>query len=151
MIDRIRMAAALAAALTAAACADDPAPEAAAPPPADEAVTRVAVDQALTAEIGRTHDGFVLSATGLAQGVGWRAARLRPVTVVAGPDGFIEFVLVAEPPAARDPGLQQRIRADTVLAPEQLAFARGARVSARAGTAETLFPAPPPPSVPAGG
>jgi len=139
--------AAPAAALLLAACGSS------APPPMIDPVmapaeARVAqgltmIDDVSGAQLGRTRDGFLLSAQGSAAGASWRTPRLRPRLGVAGPDGFIEFDFMAAPPAAAEdtPGATQRLRADTVLAPEQVRGSVGARVHGRNSVAEIRFPA----------
>ncbi len=136
------------------ACADEPP----APPPTlqDEILSSVVVDDVASAEIGRTHRGFILSAIGSAQGDGWRGARLRPRLGAPDAEGFLDFDLIAVPPAqpgpdaepeaveraARAAGLTQRLRADTPLAPEQLFGAKAVRVFARQGSAAVTLQAP---------
>lgn len=139
--------AAPAAALLLAACgASEPPPmiePVMAPGEARAALGLAMIDDVSGAQLGRTRDGFLLSAQGSTAGASWRTPRLRPRLGVAGPDGFIEFDFMAAPPAAAEdtPGATQRLRADTVLAPEQLRGAVGARVHGRRSLAEVRFPA----------
>jgi hypothetical protein len=126
-----------AAAVALAACARDeppPAPQSVAPPvEAPVLIARVG-----TLEVGRTRTGFMLAALGEADGVGWRAPRLRPAREGLSPDGFLEFEFVAIPPAEPGPGVQ-RLRADAPLPPQAITGAAGLRVIARQGDAEGVF------------
>ncbi len=103
-------------------------------------------------EIGRTHAGHILTAYGVAEGIGWSRPQLRPRTGMAGPDGYVVFDMVATPPAPPKPpksgvapppppppGATQRLRADTVAPDAMMATALGVRVYGVDGGAEIAF------------
>ncbi len=67
-----------------------------------EAARFAPVDKVLNVEIGRTRNGFLISATGLAPGLGYGAPELRARREGRpGPDGFIDYDLVAQAPDPR--------------------------------------------------
>ncbi len=127
-----------AAALALAGCARDEPPPAPPEAVAPSVAEPVVVARVTTIEIGRTRTGLVLAALGEADGTGWRAPALRPARDGLSPDGFLEYELVAVPPAEPGPGVQ-RLRADAPLLPQALTGAAGLRVIARQGDAEGVF------------
>lgn len=103
-------------------------------------------------EIGRTRDGFLVTAHGMAPGLGYSLPTLRPRRGGApGVDGYIEYDFIAtEPPAGFDlpPGTAQTraLRADLPVSANALRGAAGIRVMGLQGGAQLDFaPAPPPP------
>lgn len=120
--------------------------EEAAVPPAVEAARRAEpVDSVSRIEIGRTRDGYLLSAFGVAPGTGFGGPRL-----VArrdggtGPDGYLDFDFLAVPPDqgfAMPQGDQRArtIRADLALRQRQIEGAAGIRVHAFRNRAELRF------------
>lgn len=144
---------ALAAVAALAACADDPAPPT--PQDMDEVGVKQVVARVARLEIGRTHDGFILTAYAEADGVGWSRPQLRPRTGTVGPDGFFEFDFVASPaappkpkkgkppPPPPPPGLTQKLRADTPVSDALMENARGVRVFGAQAGAEISFVAAP--------
>ncbi|MGG7565975.1 hypothetical protein ACQ5SO_07420 [Rhodovulum sp. DZ06] len=116
-----------------------------------EVSERRAVERVDRLEIGRVHEGLMLSAFGTAPRQDWFSARLEPRREgLPGPDGFIEFDFVAAPPelngfsAAETPGsaTQRAMRADAAIEEANLAGAAGLRVHA-AGNAAAIRLAPP--------
>lgn len=102
-------------------------------------------------EIGRTRDGFLVTAHGTAPGLGYAQPTLRPRRGGApGIDGYIEYDFVAtEPPVGFDlpPGTAQtrRIRADLPVSANVLRGVAGVRVMGLQGGAQLDFvPVPPP-------
>jgi hypothetical protein len=96
-------------------------------------------------EVGRTRDGFLITAYGTAPGLGYALPRLRPRRGGApGPDGYVEYDFVAsEPPAGFDlpPGTARTrtIRADLPVRAIELRGAAGIRVMALRGGAQLDF------------
>ncbi len=136
-IQRRRLLAALAA-LVLAGCADEPAP-APEPEPAGPVAERILRVDGLT--LGRTHDGFMLAAFGVAETAGWRLPRLAPVGSAPGADGFLTFDYVAIPPEAplAAPESARRVRADAPIDPGALRGAAGVRVRAATGAVEAAI------------
>jgi len=96
-------------------------------------------------EIGRTRNGYVITARGVAPGLGYGAPELRVRRQgKAGPDGFIDFDFVAQAP---DPSfnlgegtLQARaIRADLHVTARELQGAAGIRIHGVSGGLRMLF------------
>ncbi|MEM8698064.1 MAG: hypothetical protein AAGF44_02785 [Pseudomonadota bacterium] len=96
-------------------------------------------------EIGRTRDGFVITAFGTAPQLGYALPRLRARRDgQPGQDGFIDFDFVASPPA---PGLERgagslearALRADVLLRTSELRDAAGIRVHALQGGLQLEF------------
>ena len=113
--------------------------------------TPVPVEAVRNVEIGRTRDGFLITAYGTAPGLGYSLPRLRPRRDGApGIDGYIEYDFVASaPPPGFDlpPGTARTrtLRADLPVKGAELRGAAGIRVLARRGGAQIDFaPAPPP-------
>jgi hypothetical protein len=107
--------------------------------------TPVPVEAVRTVEIGRTRDGFLITAYGTAPGLGYSLPRLRARRGGApGPDGYIEYDFVAsEPPPGFDlpPGTARTrtIRADLPVKAPELLGAAGIRVLALRGGAQLDF------------
>lgn len=96
-------------------------------------------------EIGRTRDGFIITAFGTAPGLGFSLPQLRPRRSGApGADGFVEFDFVASEPA---PGLDlppgtltaRALRADRPVTLDELRGAAGIRVLAINGGVQLTF------------
>lgn len=114
---------------------------------------QVPVEAVQSVEIGRTRDGFLVTAYGSAAGLGYARPTLRPRRGGApGVDGYLEYDFVATEPAAGldlPPGSAQarRLRADLPVQAASLRGARGIRVLGLTGGAQLDFaPAPPPPT-----
>ena len=96
-------------------------------------------------ELGRLFSGFMLTAVGVAPGLGYFAPELRPrFGGELGPDGFYEFDFVAaappEPVKSDVSGIAaRRIRADFEITPDMLRAARGVRVWSARGNVEGRF------------
>ncbi|MEM7269304.1 MAG: hypothetical protein AAF401_08625 [Pseudomonadota bacterium] len=96
-------------------------------------------------ELGRLYRGYMLTATGVAPGVGYFAPELRiRYGGELGPDGFFEFDFVAaspaDPNAGRDAPITARVlRGDFQLSPEMLRAARGVRVWSSRDSVEGRF------------
>lgn len=109
---------------------------------------KVPVEQVLGIELGRTSNGLLLTAYGLAPALGYSlpALRVRRQGQPA-PDGFLEFDLVASEPA---PGVQfpqgdqraRQIRADLPLSLKSLRNIRGIRVWAIRNQSSVAFGGP---------
>ncbi|MGF1551936.1 MAG: hypothetical protein ACFBWO_05450 [Paracoccaceae bacterium] len=96
-------------------------------------------------EIGRTRDGFVLTAFGEAPGAGYGAPVLAPRREGRpGADGFVEYDFLARPP---DPGFAlgrgsqtvRRLRADRLIDAEALRGTRGLRVFSAGNASQIAF------------
>ncbi len=96
-------------------------------------------------EIGRTRDGFIITAFGTAPGLGFSLPQLRPRRSGApGADGFVEYDFVASEPA---PGLNlppgtssaRALRADRPVSLDELRGAAGIRVLAINGGVQLTF------------
>lgn len=115
--------------------ADAPAPET---PP-------VPIQNVSTIELGRTRDGFIVTAYGTAPGLGYGRPSLAPRRDGAvGTDGFLDYDFVAVPPA---PGFNlpqgdaaaRALRADLVVKLRTLRGAAGIRVHGLDGGAQMTF------------
>ena len=96
-------------------------------------------------ELGRLYRGYMLTAIGLAPGLGyWDPKLVIRYNGELAPDGFYEFDLVARPPyeAVGDentPISARRIRGDYEITPEMLRSARGVRVWSERDSVEGRF------------
>ncbi|HET7410025.1 MAG TPA: hypothetical protein VFJ13_07475 [Paracoccaceae bacterium] len=118
---------------------------------AEAQAVQVPIQTVRNVEIGRTRDGFLITAYGMAQGLGYSTPTLRPRRGGApGIDGYIEYDFVAsEPPAGFDlpsgsPQMRQ-LRADLPVSANALRGAAGIRVLGLSGGAQLDFAPPPPP------
>lgn len=118
----------------------------------EEAQTRAAAREAKvpvqlvrSVELGRTRDGFLITAYGTAPGLGYALPGLRPRRDGApAADGYIEYDFVAVAPAEglNLPGgtTQSRaIRADLPVKLAEFQGARGLRILAQSGGVEMTF------------
>ncbi len=117
---------------------------------------QVPVQEVTRVEIGRTRNGFLITAYGTAPGLGYSLPHLRPRREGRpGLDGYIEYDFVATEPAVGFdlPAGTQRtraIRADLPVATDDLRGAAGIRVLAVRGGAQLDFAPSPPPTAAAG-
>ena len=107
--------------------------------------TKVPVTAVRSVELGRTRDGFLITAIGTAPGLGYSLPALR-VRRGGRPDaeGYVEFDFVATEPApgvALPPGTSQAraMRADLAVKLRDLRGASGIRVIARSGGVQMDF------------
>ena len=142
-------AAAVAAALTLGGCSwfgsdDDNEAELAAAQ-VEETAVYVPIEAVRHVEIGRTRNGYVITAQGVAPGLGHSAPELRARRDgKAGPDGFIDFDFVARAP---DPNLNlgrgavqaRMVRADLHVTARDLRDAIGIRIHGISGGLQMLF------------
>lgn len=141
--------AAIAASLALGGCSifrsDDKKAEAAEAEQAAQAARFEPIETVRHVEIGRTRNGYVISAQGYAPGLGYGAPELRPRREgKPGPDGFIDYDFVARAP---DPGfnlgegtLQARaIRADLQIEGPELRGATGIRIHGVKGGVQLTF------------
>ena len=89
-------------------------------------------------EIGRTRDGLVITAFGLAPTLGYARPELRPRRDGRpGPEGYLDFDFVAQAPATPPAGSASErarlIRADHLLPIREIQGARGIRIHAAEG------------------
>jgi hypothetical protein len=112
--------------------------------------TPVPVETVRSIEIGRTRNGFLITAYGTAPGLGYSLPRLRPRRDGApGADGYVEYDFVASEPLPGfdlPPGTARTrtLRADLPVAAGDLLGAAGIRVLALRGGAQLDFaPVPP--------
>lgn len=123
---------------------DEPAAAAAADPDAN-LPPKVVVNRIENLELGRLYDGFMLTAFGIAPGVGYYQPELRPrFGGRPGPDGMYEYDLVVRPPADPNAGADAPItarivRAETELTPAMLRGSRGVRVWSERDSVEGRF------------
>ncbi len=107
--------------------------------------TPVPVEAVRSVEIGRTRDGFLITAYGTAPGLGYALPRLRPRRGGApGADGYVEYDFVAsEPPPGFDlpqgTARTRAIRADLPVKASELRGVAGVRVMALRGGAQIDF------------
>jgi hypothetical protein len=96
-------------------------------------------------EIGQTRNGYVITALGIAPGLGYGAPELRVRRQGSpGPDGIIDFDFVAQAP---DPSLNlgegaiaaRAIRADLLITARELRGATGIRVHGLSGGLQMNF------------
>jgi len=96
-------------------------------------------------EIGRTRNGYVVTAIGIAPGLGYGAPELRARREGAvGPDGYLDYDFVAKAPDPRfrlgEGTAQARtVRADLQLLSRDLKGARGIRVHGVSGGLQIDF------------
>lgn len=95
-------------------------------------------------ELGRLFRGYMLTAEGLAPGIGYYEPELRPRNDgELAPDGFLEFNFVAAAPeevtGTDAPEDLRRLRGDVELTPDMLRSARGVRVWAANASVEGRF------------
>ena len=112
---------------------------------AEAASLYVPVEVVRHIEIGRTRNGYAITARGEAPGLGHGAPELRARREgKAGPDGFIDYDFVARAP---DPGLNlgqgsvqaRMIRADLHVTARELQGAVGIRIHGVSGGLQMLF------------
>ncbi len=90
-------------------------------------------------EVGRTRNGIVITALGVAPGLGYAAPELRPRRDgQPGPEGYLDFDFVARAPATPVNAAQaspraRLVRADHLIALAELRGARGIRIHAAEG------------------
>lgn len=105
----------------------------------------VPVETVRDVEVGRTRNGYVITARGFAPGLGFSAPELRPRRDgKAGPDGFIDYDFVAQGP---DPSFNlgkgvlaaRAIRADLHVTVDQLQGSAGIRVHGISGGVQMSF------------
>ena len=90
-------------------------------------------------EIGRTRNGLVITAYGIAPGMGYAAPELRPRRDGRpGPDGYLDYDFVARaphnPPAAAQTAPRARqVRADELIDINELRGVQGIRIHADEG------------------
>lgn len=117
---------------------------AAAPAPVED--PKRPVTGAIAIDLGRTFDGYMLTATATADAVGWSGGELRQRGVA--PDGFLDIDFVALPPAAEAliaeaatprPASARRVVAFTQLTLADLQPLAGVRVRGRDGTTTVAF------------
>jgi hypothetical protein len=103
------------------------------------------VESVRDVEIGRTRDGFVITAYGIAPGLGYSSPELRPRRQgTPAPDGFLDYDFVARAP---DPGFNlgtgdakaRTVRADLLVKAKDLRGAQGIRVHAVEGGLQMNF------------
>lgn len=108
-------------------------------------VVKVPVQAVRSVELGRTRDGFIITAFGTAPGLGYAQPSLRPRRSGApGADGFVDFDFVAVQP---DPDFKlpqgttraRALRADLPVTLRNLKGAQGIRVHALAGGVQLTF------------
>lgn len=106
---------------------------------------KVPIQAVRSIEIGRTRDGFIVTALGTAPGLGYSLPQLRPRRSGApGADGFIEFDFVATEPAEGlnlPPGTTgaRALRADLPVTLLELRGAAGIRILAINGGVQMTF------------
>ena len=110
-----------------------------------QAEIKVPVTAVRSVELGRTRDGFLITAFGTAPGLGYSLPALRVRRSGApGNDGYIEYDFVATEPAAGfrlPPGTSQTraMRADLAVTIRELRGASGIRILAQAGGVQMDF------------
>ncbi|MGD1927071.1 MAG: hypothetical protein ACFB03_23235 [Paracoccaceae bacterium] len=111
----------------------------------EQAKIKVPISSVKSVELGRTRDGFLVTAFGTAPGLGYSLPLLRPRrNGEPGLDGYIEFDFVASEPAPgfqRPPGTTQTraMRADLAIRLDELRGASGLRVLALSGGVQMDF------------
>lgn len=101
---------------------------------AAEAARFEPVVRVLNVEMGRTRNGYLISATGIAPGLGYASPELRVRREGRpGPDGFIDFDFIAQAPdprrnLGRGEVAARRINAGLAVLPNELRGAKGIRV-----------------------
>jgi hypothetical protein len=103
------------------------------------------IEAVLHVEIGRTRNGYVITAHGVAPAIGYGAPELRARREgKAGPDGIIDFDFVAQAP---DPNLNlgdgpveaRSIRADLLVTARELEGSAGIRIHGLKGGLQMKF------------
>ncbi|HUS53939.1 MAG TPA: hypothetical protein VMY41_08025 [Thermohalobaculum sp.] len=103
------------------------------------------VEAVLHIEIGRTRNGYAITARGIAPGVGFGAPELRARRDgKMGPDGFVDFDFIAQAP---DPSLNlgegsasaRAIRADLLVPTREFAGVIGIRIHGVSGGLQMTF------------
>ncbi len=124
---------------------DDDEAAAAAQAEAAAAALYVPVEAVRNVEIGRTRNGYVITARGVAPGLGYGAPELRVRRQgKAGPDGFIDYDFVAQAP---DPNFNlgegaveaRAVRADLHVTARDLRGAVGIRIHGVSGGLQLQF------------
>ena len=106
---------------------------------------KVPIQSVKTIELGRTRDGFIITAFGTAPGLGYSVPSLQVRREgVPGSDGFIEYDFVARAPAegfSLPPGTvkSRSLRADQPITVRDLGGAVGIRVHALSGGVQVQF------------
>lgn len=95
---RMARAALAALAVTGALAACGSTPQTPAAPPAPVEDPKRPVTGRVTLDLGRTFEGYMLTATAIADAAGWSAGELRPRGIAG--DGFLEIDFLALPPSA---------------------------------------------------
>jgi len=96
-------------------------------------------------EIGRTRDGYVVTAFGTAPGLGYATPELRPRRDgQPGPDGMLDFDFVAQPPdrtlnLGEGPPMARGVRADYLVSIQKIEGVRGVRIHALTGGLQLTF------------
>jgi hypothetical protein len=93
-------------------------------------------------EIGRTFDGYAISATGTFTGRGWTLPGLRIRDEEGlGPDGYLDLELTAQvPPTVAPAEGETRMTGHALVRNAQVAGAKGVRVGAWSGSEEAAIP-----------
>jgi len=108
-------------------------------------LNKVPIHSVRAVEMGRTRDGFLLTAFGTAPGLGYALPALQARRDGApGVDGFLEFDFVATEPAPefqmpQGTARTRALRADLALSERELRGARGIRVLTLTGGVELVF------------
>lgn len=150
VMNKVKTAGALALALLLGACGvfsgEDPEPlDFSNAPEAPVQQVQVPVAAVDDVEIGRTRDGFVITAVGQAPGIGHSRPRLRPRRDGRpGPDGFLDLDFLVTPPDERfempaGPERAREVRADLAVDETFFRGSTGLRVHAFQGGLQIPF------------
>lgn len=111
-----------------------------------EGTPRAPIEHVESIELGRLYDGYMLTAFGIAPGIGYFEPALIPrYNGRPAADGFYEFDFMARPPkeegveGADAPLVARKIRADFKLTPEMLRQASGVRIWSKRDLVEGRF------------
>jgi hypothetical protein len=126
-------------AATAAACGGAEPPPPPEPAAAPVEAPRLPLARVTNVEIGRLANGIAVTVFGEPPAPGWARAALLLRGDGQGPDGWLTFDLVGEPPRAPIAAPMRALRADVLIPAAALAGARGIRVRAAEGVAEVAF------------